>query len=313
MKRIWSFLVAALASASLAWAGDAAQTALKIEGMTCSGCVPAVNVQLRKTEGVVAYEVSFEKGEAVVSYDRAKTTPARIAESVSRTGYTASVKGQGDAAPAATSGSAPSAKTGAAGNGGSLERVTLFQVPLTCPAVKGLGCGGKARPFMAELEKQADVDEAWLNHPGTVLAVVWKEPRERARATSVVGSLFQTKGMSVTALDGAPLNEALADFAARRQWYRGQDVNRLSEQEGVVFTERMAKRVEARTKLSPASSSALRADLRKFCVDMLLGLGSRDTKTLLELAAKYMDPAQLKIYEAALGEEFRALPGESLS
>jgi hypothetical protein len=75
----------------------------------------------------------------------------------------------------------------------------------------------------------------------------------------------------------------------------------------------MATRVERRTKLSASASAALRADLEKFCVDMLLGRGSRDTKLLLELASKYMDAAQLKVYEAALKEGFQALPGESLS
>jgi len=40
---------------------------------------------------------------------------------------------------------------------------------------------------------------------------------------------------------------------------------------------------------------------------------TRDTKVFLELAAKYMDPAQLKVYEGALKEGFQALPGESPS
>ena len=166
---------------------------------------------------------------------------------------------------------------------------------------------------MAELEKQAEIGEAWLNHPGTVLAVVWKEPQGRAQAASTVGSLFEAKGLSVTPLQGPALNGALQDFAARTHWYRGQDVNRLSEQEAAAFRDRMAKRVEARTKLSTASAAALRADLEKFCVEMLLGRGSRDTRVLLELAAKYMDAAQLKVYEAALEEGFQALPGESPS
>lgn len=299
MKRTWSLLVAAFVSASLAWAGETAKTTLKVEGMTGDGCVRTVKAQLEDTEGVAAYEVRLEEGEAVVSYDPAKTTPARIADSVTTTGYTASVRSQGDA--------------GSARSDDALERVTLFQVPLTCPAVKGLGCGGKARPFMAELEEQPEIAEAWLNHPGTVLAIVWKEPQTRARGAGVVGSLFRPEGLSVAALDGPAQSEALQDFAARTKWYRGQDVNRLSEQEGLVFTERMTRRVEARAKLSPASVSALRADLRTFCVEMLLGRGSRDTPVLLDLATKYLDAAQLKAYQAALKEGFQALPGESIS
>lgn len=308
MRRTSAFVAAILASVSLTWAAETAKTALKIEGMTCAGCVPAVKVQLGRTEGVLSYEVSFENGEAVVSFDPTRTTPAKIAESVSRTGYTASVKVHGGSA------SAPASAAPAGVNAGDdRERVTLFQVPLMCPAVKGLGCGGKARPFMAELEKQPEIAEAWLNHPGTLLAVVWKEPKDRARAKDAVGALFQAKGLSVKALEGPSLSAALQDFAARSQWYRGHDINRLSEQEGLVFTERMAKRVESRTKLSAPSSSALRADLRKFCTDWLVGRGGHDTQILLELAARYLDPAQLKVYEAALKEGFQALPGESLS
>src|SRR5207245_939372 len=70
----------------------ATKTTLKIEGMTCGGCVAAVKLQLGKTDGVAAYEVSLEKGEAEVTYDPAKTEPKKIAESVSKTGFTASVK-----------------------------------------------------------------------------------------------------------------------------------------------------------------------------------------------------------------------------
>lgn len=75
-----------------AHADTTATTVLVIKGMTCGGCVAAVKLQLRKTEGVTAYEVSYEKAEAQVTYEPAKTTPEKIAASVSETGYTASVK-----------------------------------------------------------------------------------------------------------------------------------------------------------------------------------------------------------------------------
>ena len=94
--RLWSYLAALLLSVPLAWAGEPAKTTVKVEGMTCGGCVAAVKIQLKKTEGVTAYEVSLEKGEADVSYDPAKTTPEKIAGSVSKTGFKASVKGKKD-------------------------------------------------------------------------------------------------------------------------------------------------------------------------------------------------------------------------
>lgn len=82
----------ALSAGPLAWGGEAKAT-LAIQGMTCGGCVAAVNLQLKRTEGVTAYDVSYERAEAQVTYDPAKTSPDRIAESVSKTGFVATVRG----------------------------------------------------------------------------------------------------------------------------------------------------------------------------------------------------------------------------
>jgi len=93
MKKALSVLaVAALGLVPVARAADPANTILAIKGMTCGGCVAAVKVQLKRTEGVSAYDVSLEKAEAHVTYDPARTDPTRIAESVSKTGFQATVK-----------------------------------------------------------------------------------------------------------------------------------------------------------------------------------------------------------------------------
>ena len=97
MKKALSVLaVAALGLVPVAQAGDTAKTKLAIKGMTCGGCVAAVKVQLKRTEGVSAYEVSLQKAEADVTYDPARTDPKKIAESVSKTGFEASVKEPAD-------------------------------------------------------------------------------------------------------------------------------------------------------------------------------------------------------------------------
>ena len=69
-----------------------ASTTLDIKGMTCGGCVAAVKVALKKTEGVEAYDVSLEKNEADVQFDPSKTDAEKIAAAVSKTGFKASVK-----------------------------------------------------------------------------------------------------------------------------------------------------------------------------------------------------------------------------
>lgn len=72
------------------------KTTLTIRGMTCGGCVATVKLKLKKTKGVVAYDVSLDKGEADVTYDPAATNPDAIAASVSETGFKATVKANGN-------------------------------------------------------------------------------------------------------------------------------------------------------------------------------------------------------------------------
>ncbi len=93
MKKVALVLAAgAFGLASIGWAGEASKTTLSIKGMTCGGCVAAVKLQLKRTEGVSAYDVSLDKAQADVTYDPASTDPKKIAESVSRTGFEARVK-----------------------------------------------------------------------------------------------------------------------------------------------------------------------------------------------------------------------------
>lgn len=91
-KALSALVVAALGQAPAAGAAESAKLTLAIKGMTCGGRVAAVKLQLKKTDGVSAYEVSLEKAEAEVTYDPTKTEPKKIAESVSKTGFETSVK-----------------------------------------------------------------------------------------------------------------------------------------------------------------------------------------------------------------------------
>jgi copper chaperone CopZ len=55
---------------------------LQIEGMTCGSCAIAVKRVLTKVDGVKTAAVSYEKNNAVVSYDPTKVTPEKIARAV---------------------------------------------------------------------------------------------------------------------------------------------------------------------------------------------------------------------------------------
>lgn len=60
-----------------------------ITGMHCESCATGITAMLKRTEGVVKVNVSYETREARVAYDAAKTSPEKIIESVEKMGYKA--------------------------------------------------------------------------------------------------------------------------------------------------------------------------------------------------------------------------------
>lgn len=64
---------------------------LKINGMTCGGCVKSVTRVLSELDGVAQADVSLENAQAVVSFDENKVQPAALVEAVEDAGFDAAV------------------------------------------------------------------------------------------------------------------------------------------------------------------------------------------------------------------------------
>ena len=60
---------------------------LKIEGMTCGGCVASVQRVLSALDGVQRADVSLEKNEATVSYEPRRVTPDALKAAIEDAGY----------------------------------------------------------------------------------------------------------------------------------------------------------------------------------------------------------------------------------
>ena len=85
----------AVASAS-ALAEDAKTATLDVQGMTCGGCTASVRIVLKKLDGVTDAKVSFDEKKAVVTYDPAKVTPQKMADTINaKLPYKAKVTGSG--------------------------------------------------------------------------------------------------------------------------------------------------------------------------------------------------------------------------
>jgi mercuric transport protein len=65
---------------------------LRVKGMTCGGCATTVEQALKTTEGVKEVRVSFERGNAVITYDDQRITVAKLREVINSTGFTCEMK-----------------------------------------------------------------------------------------------------------------------------------------------------------------------------------------------------------------------------
>ena len=91
MKKLVSLIALMGALSSPAWAATKTVT-LAVPGMTCAACPITVKTALAKVDGVERTDVSFEKREAVVTYDDTKTTVAALTKATAGAGYPSTVK-----------------------------------------------------------------------------------------------------------------------------------------------------------------------------------------------------------------------------
>ncbi|MCX8114477.1 MAG: mercury resistance system periplasmic binding protein MerP [Burkholderiaceae bacterium] len=90
MKKLFVSLLLAAAAAPLAAAERTAT--LAVDNMTCAACPITVKKAMSKVNGVTKVEVSYEKREAVVSFDEAKASLQAIAKASADAGYPAREK-----------------------------------------------------------------------------------------------------------------------------------------------------------------------------------------------------------------------------
>lgn len=92
MKKLVSAIALALACCSVPVLAATKTVTLSVSKMTCAACPITVKKALEKVEGVEKTEVSFEKKEAVVTFDDAKTKVEALVDATKNAGYPSTVK-----------------------------------------------------------------------------------------------------------------------------------------------------------------------------------------------------------------------------
>lgn len=312
MKRIAVLLVAL----GLAWPALAATktVTLGVKGWTCGSCAASTKIALKKLVGVESVKTDHEKMEAVVTYDDTKVTPEMMIQATEKIGYAATIQAVVNGAPAPSSARPENGaeRDAVAEANPSPEDVSFFEVPLECGAAQDLGCGSQAKPILRELEQDSRVETAKINHPGTLLAVVWKDPTQSRSGISFVESAFEKNDLEAATLRGPAREKALREYKADK-WYRAADVDRLSEREAEVIASRLVTR--ARLGLEADVQAALTHDLSVILAKHLTSDSPTERavveEELMKAAGKYLNPSQLEELLKAGGQGVKALPGEA--
>ena len=91
MKNLAALIVLATAISAPAWAATKTAT-LSVSGMTCAACPITVKKALSRVPGVEETEILFDKNEAVVTFDDAKTNTQVLVSATTDAGYPTTVK-----------------------------------------------------------------------------------------------------------------------------------------------------------------------------------------------------------------------------
>jgi hypothetical protein len=108
------------------------------------------------------------------------------------------------ASPKQTASSSNSAKV-------DIARQLVFKVEgLTCPAVKGLGCGHRIAPVLARLNKIEGVEKSFTNRTGTLLRISVAPSADRDKVAAAVRDDLTKDNRKPVLLEGEELQQTLA-------------------------------------------------------------------------------------------------------
>src|SRR6266568_3371457 len=285
---------------------------VSVEGLSCVTCEIPVRHALRRIDGVKAAHVSAATKTATVDYEPAKTNPEQLVAAINSTGYGATLPNKAnDSASNAKNANdikteLASARVGENAAGVTTDRVSVFKAPLVCPAAPQIGCGSASKPILLDLERQPGVLEAWLNRAGTIIAVVWKPESSVETRGNVAAELKEDHAVE---MQGKSRDEAVKDFLSGRGWYRGVDVDRLSEEEAGIIAARLVRWVRAKRALAKDKAEGLQRAIEDTLRKDLTGKSTGPNR-LEDIAREYLDQEQIKIFKESIKDEVAIENGE---
>ncbi|MGD9925159.1 MAG: hypothetical protein AB7V13_27490 [Pseudorhodoplanes sp.] len=207
------------------------------------------------------------------------------------------------------------------------DSVSLFQVPLQCPAAPEIACGSRAKPILLELERDPNISEAWINRAGSVLAVVGSRNSSHESRAKTVESLLEDifEKKVATEIVGEAREKELINFLSGDGWYRGVQADNLSREEADIIAARLVRRIQARVALPEPKAKTLEKGFAEvFKRQFIRDPGQprpvsqkpdsvrekQRNEDLLKVAREHLDGAEVTAFQEVIARGHRPEPGE---
>jgi hypothetical protein len=151
---------------------------------------------------------------------------------------------------------------------------------------------------LLELEKNSAVKEAWLNRPGTVIAVVWKD---KSQTETIAKPVFEKNSVEFTEVSSIEDATYRKTFRKANLWYRGASVDELSKEEATTIAENAVKFALENNLINQDEAKNIQKDIEAYFKKELVKI--RTNKELNEDSENKFMKAMYDIAEKYIGKE----------
>jgi copper chaperone CopZ len=266
-----------------------------VEGMTCASCETHIAQVLDALPGVIHTTVSYERGNAVVKFDNHAVSIAQIQAGITEAGYgivkTTSLE---HFAFFARQTSIPL----------DSRNVAFYEVPLVCGAAPEIGCGSRVKPMFLDAGNEPRIREAWINRPGTAIAIVWNDPIPDTREQKKIArTLFEKHGIEFTIVSKpSDVQYLVSSLAGADKWYKGLDVDELSIEEAGVIADSATVLAQAEGLITAQEATEIKSEIEAYFQHELTQVRTLENLNSAETQDRWYEAAY-QIYVRRIGEE----------
>ncbi len=178
--------------------------------------------------------------------------------------------------------------------------VSFYTVPLVCFAAPEIGCGSLTKPLFIAAQQVKEIRGIWLDRSGTHIAIEWNGVSDKAGQEGIIQPLFAKYNVKATPVGDIEQIRAFMDsLALAGKWYKGMEIDRLSQEEAGVIAGDMVKPALAGGLLTSQEGDKIKMDVAAYFKKDLVKVRSGDELRSAATEQEWKD-ATMGIFEKYL-------------